>query len=278
MTQRRKWTKELVIAEINSLNRKFGRRPNKRDSSYLYASARKFFGSWNNAMKEAGFEVKLNQKPNLPKKLDEDLAYFLGLLITDGHIVFDDVHKKYKVMLFNSYTAEQKIIINLIKQLFDYEPKIRKKKYGFNKLSNHEIYITSKDLAGTLTQQFKIPNGAKSKIVQVPNYLFNSKKTIKGAFLRGVIDGDGHVAKNRPNISVSSGSKEFLDGFGRLLNGLNMHPSSPKSKGPSNPNTFEINLCRKEEIKRLFSIVYQYSNYFYPRKKRAWEDLKNRFS
>lgn len=275
MTQRRKWNKSLVIQEIKSLESKLERRPTKRDSSNLYSLTIRFFGGWNAAMKIAGFNVRDNQEPNLPSKLDENLAYFLGLLITDGHIVFDEVHKKYKVMIFSSYDKERKILIQLIKELFNYNPKIRAKKYGFNKLTNYEIYMTSKKLAEFLTKKLKIPSGSKSRIARVPRYFFKEDNKIVAGFLRGVIDGDGSVGKT--HISVSSGSPSFLGDIKKLLIKQdiifgNIHTNLAGS------NTSEMRMYRKEDLRRFHNFLYSHASFFYPRKKQSWEDLKNRIN
>jgi len=148
-------------------------------------------------MKKVGFGITINQKPKLPDRLDEALAYFLGLLITDGHIVLDNINKRYKVMLFNSYDDESEIILSLIRKLFDYNAKINiRTNISFSKRPNNEIYITSKKVVEFLTEKMNIPSGAKSRVVRIPKLMFNQPKHIVSAFLRGVIDGDGSIARS----------------------------------------------------------------------------------
>jgi len=41
---------------------------------------------------------------------NEDFAYSLGLLITDGHIVYNKIKKRYKSNLYTSYPKEKNMI------------------------------------------------------------------------------------------------------------------------------------------------------------------------
>jgi intein/homing endonuclease len=264
-----KWTKELIIRETKNLAFDLKRKPTKRDNSNLYFLSRKFFKSWNNLLKEAGFDTKINQNPRIPTKLDEDIAYFLGLLITDGHIVFDKIHKKYKILIFNSYEDEKRIIVDLIKKLFKYNPLIRTKKTEFSKIPNHEIYITSKDLAESLINKFEIPSGAKSRIVKIPPYLLNSGKEEIASFIRGVIDGDGSISINQ--VKIASGSERFLEGMKELLNRL--YIQSGKVCKEKNRNTFVLYISSIPNIWRLYSLLYKNSHFFYLRKKKSWEKI-----
>lgn len=273
MAKHKKWNKQKVIQEIKSLEVKLRRKPMKRDSHTLYGLTRKFFGSWNNAMKKSGFEVKITQKPKIPEKINENLAYFLGLLITDGHIASNKDKGEYRTMIFNSFEEEKNKIIQLIKKLFDYNAPIRKKMYGFNKLPNYEIHINSKKLAKCLINKFKIPAGNKSRIVKVPPYFFKSRRNISLNFIRGVIDGDGSVSQNR--IKIASGSEDFLKGINRVLSNYNIF--SGKIIPEKSSNTFIVYISSKENFKNLYHLLYSNAEFFYSRKKECWERYLNTF-
>ena len=164
-----KWDEEKIIDRIKQLNKKLKRKPQKRDDGGLYIATRNFFGTWNNAMEKAGYKVKIMQKPIIPDKLTPELSYFIGLLITDGHLVEDLKKKHYVLLLFTSYEDELKLILKLIGDLFSYKAYVRKKKDGWNKRFSYQIYINSKDLLYYFKDEIGLPTGAKSKIVRVPN-------------------------------------------------------------------------------------------------------------
>lgn len=270
MTQRRKWNKKLLLLEIKKRSIQLKRKPSKRECSSIYATTRKYFGTWNNALKEAGFEVKKLQKPIIPNKLTPELSYFLGLLVTDGHIAKDKLIG-YKILLFTSYPEEKILILKLIRYLFDYNASIRIKKYGFNKNPNYEIYISSRKLAGYISKKFQIPIGAKSSIIRVPQILFNTTHQNISSFIRGVIDGDGTISSESKCVRIASGSINFLNDIKRLLSIIEI--SSGNIIKDKSRNTWILYISTTENLRRLRNQLYNGVNLFYPRKMASWKDI-----
>jgi len=271
MAQRRKWDKTRVLEEIRKLQSELKRKPVKRDSSNLYTYTRKFFSTWNNALDAAGFEIKERQYPKIPNKLTPELAYFLGLLITDGHIVFDKIHKRYRVMIFTSYELEKEIILRIIKKLFNYNASLRSKKYGFNKKINFEIHINSKELSEYFVNKFHIPSGAKSSIVRVPAVFSNSRDIMIESFIRGIIDGDGTISSKSRCVRIASGSEKFLLDIIRLLNKIDIYCGNIL-KDPRN-NTWVLYISGTENLKKLYERMYRNAQFYYPRKKGVWKGI-----
>ncbi|MBU2590364.1 MAG: hypothetical protein KKA65_03235 [Nanoarchaeota archaeon] len=260
-----KWNKEKVILRILNLKKERNRRPTKRMDSTLYSASRKYFGTWNKAMAIAGFKVKEFQKAKLPKKLSPELSYFIGLLITDGHIQFNKIKRIAKISIYSSYEEEVKVIKKLIINLFNYNPGIyKKKKHGFNKRQNYDIYINSKSLSIFINKYFNISFGNKSLITRFPKIFFESDKINLASFLRGVIDGDGWIGKW--TISLCSGSKEFLMDFIKALNRFNINIPLPKLQKTA--WTIHIN---KNQSKKLCSYLYSENCSYYPRKRKNLE-------
>lgn len=266
---KKKWSKQLLIEEIRRVSKELNKKPTKKVCSHIYASTRKYFGTWNNALKDAGFEIKILQKPGIPEELNSELSYFIGLLITDGHIVIEKFGSA-KVMLFTSYDEEKEIILKLIKTLFGYNASIRKKKYGFNKKPNYEIYISSKNLANYFVN-LGIPSGAKSLIVRVPKVFFKGDKANIYSFIRGVIDGDGWITVGSRQVGISSGSIKFLKDIKILLSKINI--SSGQVRPTKNSNTKVLNIYGKENLRKLRNLLYLNAKYNYPRKKESWKNI-----
>jgi len=272
MPQRRKWTKDSVLLAVKKLKSNLKRKPIKRDNNTLYFLTRKFFGSWNTALTKAGFETKIRQKPRIPDKLTPELSYFIGLLATDGHIVFDKMNKGYKIMIFTSYKDERDIIISLIKKIFNYVPSVRIKHSGFKKFSpNYEIYINSKLLAKYLIERFEIPSGAKSHIIRIGKIFFNNNKLIASAFIRGVIDGDGTVSSKSICTRIASGSPKFLEDVKRLLSIIEINSGNIKKE--KDRNTWILYISGKENLRKLRDKLYTEADFFYPRKKLIWKGI-----
>ncbi|MDP7141247.1 MAG: LAGLIDADG family homing endonuclease [Candidatus Woesearchaeota archaeon] len=256
-----KISKNELIKRVKILENKLNRKPKKRDDNTLYCYSRKLFGSWNNLMKSAGYKVIYYQKINF-MDLNEDSAYFLGLLITDGHIYFNKKIKNYKVAIYTSYPEEKEMILKLIQHLFSYTPGISSRRYGFNKKPNYEIRISSKKLAEIIISEYEIPAGPKSLIVDIPKKIMDNSIKIRIAFLRGVIDGDGSIQPNQ--IKINSGSEKFIRSLKELLISLTI--SSGKIYKSKKSETFELKIATRKNIKKLKSI-YNTNKFVYLRKK-----------
>ena len=265
MTQ---WDREKVIESLHALEIKFGRRPVKRDNANLYFLSRKFFGSWNEMMKLAGYEVTPYQEAKLPDLKSDSLYYFLGLLSTDGHIVFNNKNG-YKIMLFTSYKEEREMILRLVKNLFEYNASIREKLFGFSKRINYEIYISSKKLAVFLVDKLNMPPGAKSLTIEIPKAIVNGNKSQIASFIRAVIDGDGSIIKTEKSsmLKVVSGSKKFIEELQLLFEKLGIFSGKIAQE---RENLWVLRFSTKEDIKKLYPIIYKDAEYYYNRKEKIW--------
>jgi len=250
-----------LTTELKMLESTLGRRPQKRDSATLNYRARKKFGSWNNFMIASGYDVHIYQEVT-PANLNETYGYFIGLLITDGHIRYSK-SKDYKIALYTSYDDEKWLIVEFIKNLFNYKAAITKRKYGFNKKENYEIRISSKKLADELMIKFQIPHGPKSLKVKVPEIIKNGNIEIKKAFIRGVIDGDGCISEKC--IKITSGSIDFLNEMIELLKEFEIH-AGKITKDRKTGMAFSIRICRYQDRLRIKE-MYNSSRWYYKRKK-----------
>jgi DNA-binding transcriptional regulator WhiA len=264
-----KWDRNKVLEETIILSKKLKRRPTKRDSSNLYVLSKKYFGSWKNLIKETGYDFKERQEVKLPKVNSNKFYYFLGLLSTDGHIQFVNKGGKYRVIIFTSNISEKNMIISLIKDLFGYNASVRSKIYGFSKKPNYEIYISSKKLC-ELFKDIGIPSGAKSLIIEVPKIVKNSSPTLFWSFIRGIFDGDGSIlnTKRSKTFKIFSGSEKFIKEIGKLFYKKEFSPRIYKEK----ENLWSLRINKKEEIKRIYNLLYKNPQYFYERKKKKWEE------
>ncbi len=251
--------KEELISQVKDLEKQLGRRPTKHDNSAIYQKSVKYFGSWNKMMENAGYEVRYYHYPKIPKILTSELAYFLGLIITDGHL---QAKKVYGVYIYTSYNEESEIIKKLIFNLFSYNAGLYKRKlHGFNKRHNIQISISSKDLVINLHKRFDMPIGNKSLIARVPKLIFNSNKKNISSFIRGVIDGDGDIIHSI--IRISSGSYLFLKYIIKILSILGI---KYKSKIQKEKTCYRLSL-NKTDSRKIYNLCYKKAKYFYPRKK-----------
>ena len=259
--------REDVLTKLKLLQEKLARRPVKRDSPYLYLLSRKYYGSWNKLMIEAGYQCKEIQNPSIPPNLDNKLSYLLGLLSTDGHIQAIKDKGFYRTMIYTSEREEVEIISRLINEIFKYHVSVRGRKTGFSKRLNYEINIYSKKVALFLNS-LGIPFGAKSYTIKVPEILIDKNENLFWHYLRGVFDGDGSIIFSESNTSfkISSGSVNFLNGLKEITNsqGFNLRVSK------QDQNVWILRTNIKKDIARLYSLIYKDALFFYPRKKEKW--------
>jgi DNA-binding transcriptional regulator WhiA len=263
-----KWTKKKILEEILLLEKRLGRVPVKRDNSNLYSLSRKYFGSWNNLMKEAGYIVKERQHPIIPKLNLRNLYYFMGLLCTDGHIHIDKEKTRNKLMIFTSNKDEREMIFKLIYNLFQYKASIREKIYGFSKRPNYEIYISSKSICEFFCN-LGVPSGAKSLTIALPEIIKNCKTCFFWDFLRGVFDGDGSIINTEKSkaFKIASGSEKFLEDFKQIFINKDFSPILRKERN----NLWILKFNKKEEINKIYNLLYKDAEFFYTRKKLNWE-------
>ncbi len=260
MKNNAEYRKEL-IERLLVLEKQLGRKPKKRDNNSLYAASRRIFGSWNKLMEAAGYEVRFIQKIK-SIKIDDDFYYFLGLLITDGHICRVLKTKDCKVAIYTSYPEERELIIQLIKKLFDYNAHFSSKFASFNKKPNYEIRICSKELVNVFIKNWGVPPGAKSGVVRISHKIKESDLTSKQSFVRGIIDGDGSITKH--GIKIASGSMLFLRDLKELLTSINIHCGSIIKERET---TFTIRINRHSDV-LMIKHIYSFGN-SYPRKKES---------
>ena len=138
-------------------------------------------------------------------KWNEELAYCVGLLASDGNLSKDGRHI--------AFVSKDKDLVEKFKNTLDLTNKISFKASGYNKngkyyyiqLGNRNFYLWLNRIGLTST---------KSKTI---GPLLISKKYFFG-FLRGLLDGDGcvtsfkHAESKYPQIRIkfASGSKKFL--------------------------------------------------------------------
>lgn len=110
-------------------------------------------------------------------KLDEDLAYILGLWCADGTT-------NSTVFCLNGLTEEELAhqLQEKIKRVFNKE--------SFYKNKNNRIGVSIKESA-VLVEFFNNVCGMYSHGKKVPNEILNSNNDIRKAFLKGYFDGDG---------------------------------------------------------------------------------------
>jgi len=145
------------------------------------------------------------------KKLDEDLAYIVGHFLSDGHIERMRSSSDHKGV-FNFFSTSIRVIEHIrdvLKKEFNYESTIISQSTNPDEFIPgqpvmHRIRISNAELNDYLADNFGIDGSWRAQSKRVPELFYRSPRSVIGALLSGLIDGDGSVHKNRNVVNYST--------------------------------------------------------------------------
>ena len=135
--------------------------------------------------------------PKLPVLLDEELAFFLGLLAGDGFTASAETDHRVGVSVAES-SYLMKELPALLERVFGVSANI------FSKKNDRSVTFV---LDNRAVKDFLVLNGldkAGSKEVRVPRLIRQSPPEVVGAYLRGLFEADGTVSHGYPLLLTSS--------------------------------------------------------------------------
>ena len=137
-------------------------------------------------------------------KIDEDLAYFLGICVAEARW-------QGNLVIYNQNKIIQRHIVKVLKEKFNYPGKYIIK-------SKNEIFLKkSRTLAHIMEKFFDFPLNPKKQSYNkiIPKQIFNFDLSIISEFISGLIDGDGYIGKR--GFEITSSSKDLIEGLRILL-------------------------------------------------------------
>ncbi len=185
-------------------------------------------------------------KYKIPDKLDEDLAYLMGLLIGDGTLTYKN---SYSFTSKDEFLKREFYRIN--KKLFNYD--VKSKKFDRSEHFVSSLYI--RDFIFHLGLGY-----VKAHQKVIPDIILKAPKKIIINFLQGLFDTDGTADKRYGNVSYSTTSKRLASQIHVILLNFGII-STLKPKKTSGRVIYNINLYGEDSIK-----FYQEINFRLPRK------------
>ncbi len=170
---------------------------------------------------ESYWDMKLIK---FPKKLDVRLAKIIGAHLADGHLRTRNSKRhnrdciRYELVLREEYQRAVESFCDWFNHCFEYgiTPKDRKNHY--------EVYISNRVIFEFFSKILKMPVGRKTEIFIIPEYIKNSSKNIKIAFLRGIFMFDGSVARDNGHVSLMLKNGRFIKEVYSMLVELGFDP------------------------------------------------------
>ncbi|MBS3070411.1 AAA family ATPase [Candidatus Micrarchaeota archaeon] len=146
-----------------------------------------------------------NKPIRIPEVFSEDLAKFLGYVISEGRVANNEV------FFYNSSPEVLADFEGLCERLFSKKPVM-----CFN--GNQKfLLLVGKPVVALLDYVFKVREYGHSSTKQVPPQLFHSSLDVCGAFLSAYLDGDGSVSAETKGLEATSASKNLAWGLQLLL-------------------------------------------------------------
>lgn len=179
----------------------------------------------------------------LPKEIEvsEDLAYFLGIYISEG-----STYSNNCVIITNSDPKIRKEVVKFMEKIGLWKgQKINKDSYRFycKALVRFLHKVAGKPL------EKKRGKGKISKNKKVPDFVFGWKKKLIGEFFKGCFDGDGSVYEGK-SINYCSTSERLIEGLLKLLEILNLEYSTRKREGEEDwSDSYRIRIPAREAKK-----------------------------
>jgi intein/homing endonuclease len=134
--------------------------------------------------------------------LDDDLAFFLGLVASDGHVM----KKQNTISFHNNNRALADVFADLCVRLFGREPveckADKRSSVAIEQRLNHT------DAWDICARQIGMPSD-KSLTLEFPELIAKSRPGVILSFLAGVVEGDGNICKKTGRIRIATGSKRF---------------------------------------------------------------------
>ncbi len=207
-----------------------------------------------------------------PKKISEDLAYVVGLILGDGSLPCDksNINGNWSITVFFDNKDHAGYYSDIIQSLFGVQTK------QFFRRGCYATYFFSSVAHWFFRTYFGFHNGKKAHKIEVPQRVLSTKdEKLINACLRGLFDSDGTIIENKAQIKYASVSKKIVDQVAEFLQVQGMVITrcqwlkDPKykmlydvrSSGTKNLQLFheKIGFKHPAKSKKLYNLLYKES-------------------
>lgn len=139
----------------------------------------------------------------IPSKLDSDLAEVCGIHIGDGHLGWRKHKHEYLIPWSVNLTDDKEYfdfhVKDLWKKVFNIDLDFRSKSDNV-----YELRVYSKKLALFFNEFLELPFGSKTEKIRIPSIVKEASDNIRIACLRGIIDTDFYLIKDRKYVELGA--------------------------------------------------------------------------
>ena len=192
-------------------------------------------------------------------------AYILGLLYSDGC----NYTPQHRVKL-ELQERDKHILDKINVEIKSSKPLsfINLNSKNVNWQNTYRLDITNKHISDRLTELGVVRN--KSLILEFPIWLDES---MYAPFLRGYLDGDGHIEWSQTKFITIVGTDQFCQHIKKFCEnnlGINCSIYSTANK---TSNTKLLYICKKSNIKKFLDFVYSDAELYIERKYNIYQEI-----
>ncbi len=210
------------------------------------------------AYPEALPEISLSPWQGKEKTLNKNIAYILGVLISDGWISADYGKKKHRrIQICSSEIKIMQRLVNCFQEEFNYKPQIESRKYTIscNEKQIHIIRINRQQINDYLIREFEIPVNFKANNKFIPDKILICPSAVIFSFLSGLIDGDGSISKQNAAIIYASVSEKLIAQLQILLQHLGIFSNKYTNKHPKQTGVINGRAIKSDKISYILEIA-----------------------
>lgn len=188
-------------------------------------------------------------------KLNEDLAYILGVLCGDGYMYYSNIRRTYNIGLS---AIDQEFVEEFRKKLYNFfKIKTSEEFKKSRKIKWNNQYITrlcSKEACDFINSigEFKKDNWVVPDIIKTA-----AKINIKCAFIKGFFDSEGEIDRQNGRVGVTSMNLNGLEEISKMLEDLDVRNTIIKRKDirPNTHQKYVLRIHDKNSIKLFNSLI-----------------------
>jgi len=216
-------------------------------------------------LREQGIDTfKHNRKHSLNENVfdiidTEEKAYWLGFLSADGSVQARTKNGKTvsSYILELGLKADDKHHLEKLCDFLDISREIIKYRKSTN---SYRVFVSSTALCKRLIELGLTPN--KTYSLKLNENVLNS--SLARHYLRGLFDGDGHISKNKYQISITSASLDVLDCVNKHFSEY-LQTSYMPYRYRKNSNAIQLRYRVQDSIK-ILRYLYEDATIFLDRK------------
>ena len=213
-------------------------------------------------------KIKHNKNDAWLKVLDdENKAYFLGLMITDG-----TVHYKRDEVTIGLSEADADVLKQISNIIYG------KEIINTYDVKGSSVRCSKLSFYGSEFKNNLMFHGCHPKKTFSTVYPINISYNLHSHFIRGLYDGDGciYIGKNRVVVDFV-GTEMLADGIAHIINDVfNLNIKFSKYKGKKHKKTIcSMRINRKQDVLKFLDFIYKNASIFIKRKHDKYNLIKS---